>query len=145
MRYSCVYWVDHLCHSVSGMNTTRDDLLHDDRVVHTFLKTKYLYWLEALSLLRAMSEGIIAIRQLEGLLVSMAGPRMRFTISPKRSGLRLRAILHMYTVHCKFQRTCQLPIVVPEQQSGRVQIPDLAACNLAEPPGPLLPAIGSES
>ncbi|KAK4232875.1 NACHT domain-containing protein [Achaetomium macrosporum] len=71
VRYSCLYWVDHLYHSVSDTSTHRDDLLQDDRVVHTFLKTKYLYWLEALSLLRAMSEGVIAIRQLEGLLVSM--------------------------------------------------------------------------
>ncbi|KAL2195940.1 hypothetical protein P885DRAFT_70078 [Corynascus similis CBS 632.67] len=40
----------------------------DNGVVHTFLKTKYLNWLEALSLLRAMSEGVIAIGQLKGLL-----------------------------------------------------------------------------
>ncbi|GAB1311528.1 hypothetical protein MFIFM68171_01738 [Madurella fahalii] len=71
VRYSCVYWVDHLCHSISGANTKRDDLLQDDRAVYTFFKTKYLYWLEALSLLRAVSEGVIAMRQLEGLLVSI--------------------------------------------------------------------------
>jgi hypothetical protein len=71
VRYSCVYWVDHLCHSVSGTSTHRDDLLQDGRVVHTFLKAKYLYWLEALSLLGAMPEGIIATSQLEGLLVSI--------------------------------------------------------------------------
>ncbi|KAK4248937.1 hypothetical protein C7999DRAFT_30627 [Corynascus novoguineensis] len=68
VRYSCVYWVDHVYDSFSGTNTKRDDLLQNHRVVHTFLKTKYLYWLEALSLLRAMSDGVIAIRQLEGLL-----------------------------------------------------------------------------
>jgi hypothetical protein len=80
VRYSCVYWVDHLRSSVSGMNTTRDDLLQDDGAVHTFLRTKCLYWLEALSLVRAMSEGVIAIRQLEGLLVSM-----RLTLHQKLS------------------------------------------------------------
>jgi hypothetical protein len=69
VRYSCVYWVDHLCHSVSGTSTHQDDVLQDDKAVHSFLKTKYLYWLEALSLLRAMPEGVIAIRQLEDLLV----------------------------------------------------------------------------
>ncbi|KAK4139205.1 uncharacterized protein C8A04DRAFT_33317, partial [Dichotomopilus funicola] len=68
VRYSCVYWVGHLCDSVSGTGTYRDDLLQDNKAVHIFLKTKYLYWLEALSLQRAMSEGIIAIRRLEGLL-----------------------------------------------------------------------------
>ncbi|KAK4248387.1 beta transducin-like protein HET-E2C*4 [Corynascus novoguineensis] len=45
-----------------------DPLAADQTVVYTFLKTKFLYWLEALSLLRAMSEGVTAIRQLEGLL-----------------------------------------------------------------------------
>ncbi|KAL2141950.1 hypothetical protein VTI28DRAFT_1785 [Corynascus sepedonium] len=45
-----------------------DPLAADQGVVYTFLKTKYLYWLEALSLLRAMSEAVTAIRQLEGLL-----------------------------------------------------------------------------
>ncbi|KAK3896651.1 vegetative incompatibility protein [Staphylotrichum tortipilum] len=69
VRYSCVHWVDHFRDSVPGTNTKRDDLQQDDTVVHTFLKTKYLYWLEALSLLQAMSEGVIAIRQLENLLV----------------------------------------------------------------------------
>ncbi|KAK1783508.1 NACHT domain-containing protein [Copromyces sp. CBS 386.78] len=66
VRYSCVYWVDHLCDSASGTNTKRHLLW--DEAIYTFLKTKYLYWLEALSLLQAMSEGVIAIRQLEGLL-----------------------------------------------------------------------------
>ena len=74
VRYSCVYWVGHLCDSISGTSTHRDDFLQDDRAVHTFLKTKYLYWLEALSLLRAMPEGVIAIRQLEDLLVRMSNP-----------------------------------------------------------------------
>ncbi|KAK3946932.1 hypothetical protein QBC32DRAFT_271647 [Pseudoneurospora amorphoporcata] len=84
IRYSCVFWVDHLCSLnsdnsrllgeltlVSSTNTNRNDLLQDNGVVYTFLKTKYLYWLEALSLLQAMSEGVNAIRQLESLLVSM--------------------------------------------------------------------------
>ena len=70
VRYSCVYWVDHLCDSVSGTNTKRYDPLRDEKVVHEFLETKYLYWLEALSLLQAMPAGVVAIRKLEGLLVS---------------------------------------------------------------------------
>ncbi|KAK3957075.1 hypothetical protein QBC32DRAFT_1799 [Pseudoneurospora amorphoporcata] len=68
VRYSCVYWVDHLCDSVSDTNTKRHDPLRNEKVVHTFLETKYLYWLEALSLLQAMPAGVIAIRKLEGLL-----------------------------------------------------------------------------
>jgi hypothetical protein len=74
VRYSCVYWVGHLCHSVSGTSIHQDDVLQDDRFIHTFLKTKYLYWLEGLSLLRAMPEGVMAIRQLENLLVRIRLP-----------------------------------------------------------------------
>ncbi|KAK4172851.1 hypothetical protein QBC36DRAFT_68257 [Triangularia setosa] len=65
VRYSCIFWVNHLCHSISGRNTTQLNIQDE---VQTFLEQKYLYWLEALSLLRAMSEGVIAIRKLEGLL-----------------------------------------------------------------------------
>ncbi|KAK1776004.1 NACHT domain-containing protein, partial [Copromyces sp. CBS 386.78] len=67
VRYSCIYWVDHLCDSVSSTNTKRP-LTPDNGVVYTFLKTKYLYWLEALSLLQAIPAGVIAIEKLEGLL-----------------------------------------------------------------------------
>lgn len=61
-RYSCVYWIDHL----SECDPTRDEVESIDR----FLRRSYLYWLEALSLLRMMSGGVIAIGRLKGLLVS---------------------------------------------------------------------------
>jgi hypothetical protein len=70
VRYSCVYWADHLYNSVSGKSTRQDDL-QDGGVVHTFLKAKYLYWLEALSLLRGISDGVIVIGKLIDLLVSI--------------------------------------------------------------------------
>jgi hypothetical protein len=66
VQYSCVFWVDHLCNSISDKGTPQRNTLD---VVQTFLEQKYLYWLEALSLLRAMSDGVIAIEQLGGLLV----------------------------------------------------------------------------
>ncbi|KAM7210635.1 hypothetical protein V8F06_013974, partial [Rhypophila decipiens] len=66
--YSCVYWVDHLYDSVSFTKAIPDNFLQDIIAVYSFLETKYLYWLEALSLLHAMSDGIIAIRRLEGLI-----------------------------------------------------------------------------
>ncbi|KAK0715232.1 beta transducin-like protein HET-D2Y, partial [Lasiosphaeris hirsuta] len=65
VRYSCVFWVDHLCDSISDKKITQRNI---QDAVQIFLEQKYLYWLEALSLLRAMSRGIIAIRQLESLL-----------------------------------------------------------------------------
>jgi hypothetical protein len=60
LRYSCVYWVDHLCDS--------DPDLQDGGIVIRFLETKYLYWLEALSLCRSMSQGVLAMAKLETLI-----------------------------------------------------------------------------
>jgi len=53
--YLCIFWVDHFRDSISGKDATQD-------AVYTFLKEKYLYWLEALSLLQVISEGVIAIK-----------------------------------------------------------------------------------
>ncbi|KAH7633139.1 NACHT domain-containing protein [Sordaria sp. MPI-SDFR-AT-0083] len=84
VRYSCVYWVDHLYDSVSDTNTKWHDHLQDNGVVCTFLKTKYLYWLEALSLLQAMPAGVVAIRKLESLLMSkLVWDAYRFALSNK--------------------------------------------------------------
>lgn len=69
VRYSCVYWVDHLRSSISGTRTTQE-CLQDGGVVHTFLEKKYLYWLEALSLLNSMSKGVMAVLGLRSLVVS---------------------------------------------------------------------------
>ncbi|KAM6504772.1 hypothetical protein FSOLCH5_015266 [Fusarium solani] len=66
-RYSCIYWVDHL-HDSEPAAKTRDKDLQDGGVIHDFLQTKYLYWLEALSLLRSMSEGAMAMQKLRGLV-----------------------------------------------------------------------------
>ncbi|RYP65653.1 hypothetical protein DL771_008205 [Monosporascus sp. 5C6A] len=66
-RYACVYWVDHLWDSLSGKSTARDGL-HGGDTVYTFIKEKYLYWLEALSLLRGMPEGVLAVEKLENLV-----------------------------------------------------------------------------
>ncbi|KAH0551690.1 hypothetical protein GP486_007093 [Trichoglossum hirsutum] len=63
VRYSCIYWVDHLCDFNSSRNTKGD--LQDHGAVDRFLRTKYIYWLEALSLLRSMSEGVISMTKLE--------------------------------------------------------------------------------
>ena len=75
-RYSCVYWVDHL-HDWHFSNSARSsDDLEDGVVVHNFLRQRYLYWLEALSLLESMPEGILSIAKLEALIQVILGPAM---------------------------------------------------------------------
>jgi hypothetical protein len=45
----------------------QSDLL-DSGTVYLFLQKIFLYWLEALSLMRSVSDGVLAIAKLEGLL-----------------------------------------------------------------------------
>ena len=66
--YSCIYWVDHLQDWDSSKSTKHRDDIQDGGAVDKFLRQKYLYWLEALSLLRSMSEGVLSMDKLEDLL-----------------------------------------------------------------------------
>ncbi|KAF1992897.1 HET-domain-containing protein [Amniculicola lignicola CBS 123094] len=54
IRYLYVHWADHL-------------YTQDKDVIKVFIQNKYLYWLEALSLCRSMSKGILAIVKLNAL------------------------------------------------------------------------------
>ena len=65
IRYGCIYWVEHL-HGAIEMPSTY-------LLVGRFLKTKYLYWLEAMSLLGCVSTAIRAIRKLESIVVRVVG------------------------------------------------------------------------
>lgn len=67
-RYSCIHWVAHLAHGnpgglgQDGRNAELSDLVHE------FLKKHYLHWLEALSILRSMSPGILSVSRLLSLV-----------------------------------------------------------------------------
>lgn len=52
VQYACRYWVDHLQRAGTDFK---------DYQVHVFLKEHFLHWLEALSLLGSISEGVRAI------------------------------------------------------------------------------------
>lgn len=69
-RYSCVYWVDHLRDSVSPKTSSLIDKLNDCKTIHQFISKKYLHWLEALSLLHSMPEGVMAMQKLGAWVVS---------------------------------------------------------------------------
>ncbi|RDW75234.1 hypothetical protein BP6252_06376 [Coleophoma cylindrospora] len=67
VRYSCLYWADHLLDCQTRENTIKD--IKDSGSAYNFLRRYFLYWLEALSLLKSVSEGVIIIRKLEDLQV----------------------------------------------------------------------------
>ncbi|KAL9062136.1 MAG: hypothetical protein Q9157_009197 [Trypethelium eluteriae] len=64
LRYSCIYWIDHICNWHSESSTRLDDL-KDSAIVSRFLKERYLYWLEALSLCKSMPNGVLQMAKLE--------------------------------------------------------------------------------
>jgi hypothetical protein len=65
-RYSCLYWGYHLIDCDVRGNTIND--LKNGGSVCSFLSTSYLYWLEALSLLKSLPDGIVMIIKLENWL-----------------------------------------------------------------------------
>ncbi|KAK3348667.1 quinon protein alcohol dehydrogenase-like superfamily [Lasiosphaeria hispida] len=67
-HYACVYWVDHLYDWQSSDNTKQPDVFQDGGTIDDFLRQHYLHWLEALSLCRSMSQGILSMAKLESLL-----------------------------------------------------------------------------
>ncbi|KAH8816231.1 WD40-repeat-containing domain protein [Xylogone sp. PMI_703] len=69
-RYSCIYWVNHL-YECDWNSSSRGDInaaLQDGGIIEMFIREKYIHWLEALSLCRSMSEGIISMEKLETLI-----------------------------------------------------------------------------
>jgi hypothetical protein len=61
-RYLCVYWIDHLYESKALMSSVGG--LQATHIVDDFLRKKYLYWLEGLSLCKSLGRGIVSITKL---------------------------------------------------------------------------------
>ena len=66
IRYPCVYWIDHLYDSCADGDEHKV-YLQNGRGADTFIKEKYLYWLEALSLCRSVPQGVLGMAKLEAL------------------------------------------------------------------------------
>ena len=62
IQYASLYWVQHL--QKSGIQ------LHDNDQVHQFLQVHLLHWLEALSLIGKLSDGVNMVTALEFMVVS---------------------------------------------------------------------------
>ena len=61
VQYACCYWVHHLKESGA--------FLKDNKQVHTFLQEHFLHWLEALGLIKKISDGAVMVRLLEEMLI----------------------------------------------------------------------------
>lgn len=67
-RYQCIYWIDHLRDSKSTFwaDDVKDLQVMD--AIGEFVKKKYLYWLEALSLCRSIGKGVVSMTGLFALV-----------------------------------------------------------------------------
>jgi NACHT domain len=66
IQYSCLYWVDHL--EQIGASRRKDAGMCDGGAIHIFFQKHFLQWLEAMSLLRRLREGVLMFTRLETLL-----------------------------------------------------------------------------
>ena len=81
-RYSCIYWVNHLCAwNFNSREEHRVDL-RDGGAVEIFVRKKYLYWLEALSLCGSISNGVTSMAKLEALLQVLLRSAILFIVHP---------------------------------------------------------------
>ena len=67
LHYSYIYWIDHLCDWSSSTSAHDKDDLRGGGTVDSFLRKKYVHWLEALSLCKSMSKGVVSMAKLEAL------------------------------------------------------------------------------
>jgi hypothetical protein len=67
-RYPCVYWIDHLHDSKPKYSVNSVGDLQTIGVVDEFLRKKYLYWLEGLSLCKNLGRGVVSIAKLWSLV-----------------------------------------------------------------------------
>jgi hypothetical protein len=63
-RYSCVYWIDHLCDSKPASWANSSSGMQAAGGINVFLRTKYLYWLEGLSLCNSIAKGVVSMAKL---------------------------------------------------------------------------------
>ncbi|KAI9656423.1 MAG: hypothetical protein M1829_000414 [Trizodia sp. TS-e1964] len=114
-RYSCLYWVDHLldCTSKNSINNHKDS-----SPVDKFLYKYYLYWLEALSLMRSLSSGIVMIRNLENWLQANESPNLyAFIRDPSRFARYFQSLIEKTPL----QLYCSALVFAPDKSIVRRQ------------------------
>ncbi|KAH8586999.1 hypothetical protein B0O99DRAFT_527618 [Bisporella sp. PMI_857] len=113
VRYSCLYWVDHLLECQTREDTIKD--LKDLGQVYSFLRQYFLYWLEAMSLLKSVSEGVVMIRKLEDLQFDKSPNLRPFIQDATRFAVSNRSIIEQ----APLQAYCSALVFAPEKSIVR--------------------------
>ncbi|KAL2884564.1 Vegetative incompatibility protein HET-E-1 [Ceratocystis lukuohia] len=85
IRYSCTFWVDHFYDSPVDVRAS------ENNEILAFFQTKYLQWLEAVSLLRSVYTGVRAIGKLESCLQQNASKHLQEIVKDAYRFLLLNA------------------------------------------------------
>ncbi|KAI5460948.1 hypothetical protein BGZ63DRAFT_357899 [Mariannaea sp. PMI_226] len=85
VKYSCIYWTHHLLELAHDeMEPRFIECTKNEGILYRFLKDNYLYWLEALSLIVSMPEGVKGMESLHCLLDSIRSPELRYLMNDAR-------------------------------------------------------------
>ncbi|RYP25887.1 hypothetical protein DL768_011651 [Monosporascus sp. mg162] len=68
IQYSCVHWANHFCDIDPSDSYTQEQGDQAAETIYRFIRNYFLYWMEAVALLRSMSDAVASIRRLDGLL-----------------------------------------------------------------------------
>jgi hypothetical protein len=68
VRYSCIFWADHLVTLASESRGAISELIAEGGPLDLFMRHSFLNWVEALSLLKSYSSGVRSIAGLSSLL-----------------------------------------------------------------------------
>ncbi|KAH0562229.1 hypothetical protein GP486_003077 [Trichoglossum hirsutum] len=90
IKYACCHWVSHL----HDAGTLHDQLgLRDGGKVHLFLHNHFLHWLEALSLIGNVPDGVVMLSALEHMLIPNTAVLLALVQDAKRFLLYNRSII----------------------------------------------------
>ncbi|KAL6800064.1 hypothetical protein J3E68DRAFT_448458 [Trichoderma sp. SZMC 28012] len=82
--YCCAYWIDHF-----GESTSHSGDESCQELIYNFLKEKYIYWLESLSLLRNVYHGQMGMQKLEKFLTGTKWPGLNNQIWDARRFIQM--------------------------------------------------------
>ncbi|CZR63606.1 related to vegetatible incompatibility protein HET-E-1 [Phialocephala subalpina] len=115
IRYACVYWVDHICETQSSHDGAG---FYDEEKIDKFWRKHFLHWMEALSLMKSISSGILAINKLESFLKDDKTPDLyAFVHDAKRFTLYSRSVIKQ----APLQLYCSALVFAPEKSIVRRQ------------------------
>jgi hypothetical protein len=84
VQYACCYWINHLLYSWGGAAGSVSP--RDKEEMQVFFCRAFLYWVETLSLINKISEGVAMVMQLESVIQVSSHPPPSYTFTTAKRG-----------------------------------------------------------